>query len=315
MPLGTLDRNPPPLFRQGVSAFTQLALYSAFALFLMVADTRLGLTGPLRNVMATALLPVDHVLAWPGKLWGLMNDRFAGLDSALARERAAQVALLQQAERLGRMGQLEAENQRLRALLALRPAVTTPHQPAELLFEAADPYTRKVVIDRGSRHGVAPGSPVITEAGVYGQVSRVHLYTSEVTLVVDRDAAIPVINTRTQHRAAAFGGVAGGLMELQFVAANDDVRAGDALVTSGLDGVYPPGLAVASVLTVDRHGDGGFARITLAPAVKLDAARQVLVLEPINLHQPSREAALASAAASAASAPGKRGHTGREKRK
>ncbi|MFM2329596.1 MAG: hypothetical protein RLZZ494_1699 [Pseudomonadota bacterium] len=288
MPLGTVDRTPPPLFRQGISALTKLGLYSAAAIFLMVADTRLALTGPLRNVLVTALLPVQQVVAWPGGWVDKVATHFGGLERALAREKAAHLALAHQSLQEARLKELQRENDRLRTLLELRPSIQVKSLAAEVLYEAADPYSRKVIIDRGSQHGVVTGSPVITEAGVLGQVGRVYLLTSEVILLVDRDAAIPVLNARTGHRAAAFGGADPDLLELRFVAANDDVHVGDALTTSGVDGVYPAGLAVGKILTLDRRGDSGFARILLSPAVVPDSVRHALVLEPIGHQLPER---------------------------
>ncbi len=288
MPLGTVDRTPPPLFRQGISALTKLGLYSAAALFLMVADTRLALTGPLRNVLVTALLPVQQVVAWPGSWVDKVTTHFGGLERALAREKVAHLALAHQSLQEARLKELQRENDRLRTLLELRPSIQVKSLAAEVLYEAADPYSRKVIIDRGSQHGVVTGSPVITEAGVLGQVGRVYLLTSEVILLVDRDAAIPVLNARTGHRAAAFGGADPDLLELRFVAANDDVHVGDALTTSGVDGVYPAGLAVGKILTLDRRGDSGFARILLSPAVVPDSVRHALVLEPVGHQLPER---------------------------
>lgn len=291
MPLGTVDRTPPPLFRQGISALTKLGLYSAAAIFLMVADTRLALTGPLRNVLVTALLPVQQVVAWPGDWIDKVTTHFGGLERALAREKAAHLALAHQSLQEARLKELQRENDRLRTLLALRPSIQVKSLATEVLYEAADPYSRRVIIDRGSQHGVVTGSPVITEAGVLGQVGRVYLLTSEVILLVDRDAAIPVLNARTGHRAAAFGGADPDLLELRFVAANDDVHVGDALTTSGVDGVYPAGLAVGKILTLNRRGDSGFARILLSPAVVPDSVRHALVLEPVGRQLPERPAA------------------------
>jgi rod shape-determining protein MreC len=135
---------------------------------------------------------------------------------------------------------------------------------------------------------VALGSPVVNEAGVLGQVTRVYALTAEVTLLADKDAAIPVLNVRTQQRAAAFGGSPGGAMELRFTSANADVRNGDVLHTSGLDGIYPPGLPVAVVASVERRVESGFARILLAPAAAPDGVRFVLVLEPLAVQLPAR---------------------------
>ena len=164
------------------------------------------------------------------------------------------------------------------------------------MYEAADPFSRKVFIDRGATHGVVPGSPVINEAGVLGQVTQVYALNAEVTLLTDKDAAIPVLNTRTQQRSAAFGGGAGG-MELRFMSGNADVQVGDRLHTSGLDGVYPPGLPVAHVAGVERRGEAGFARITLAAAAQPDGVRHVLVLEPLALQLPPQPEAAPAAAA------------------
>jgi rod shape-determining protein MreC len=316
MPLGTLDRTPPPFFRQGPSALTKLVFFSALALLLMVADARWRVVDPLRAGLATALLPLQQVLAAPVQAWDAAGDYLRGLEQARAAEQAARAALAQQSERAVRAGQLAVENERLRALLALRPALVVRSTPAEILYEAADPYSRKVVIDRGTTQGVQRGAPVVNEAGVLGQVTRVHPLTAEVTLLTDRDAAIPVLNARTQQRSAAFGGAGGGAnpgMELRFMAGNADVQAGDLLLTSGIDGVYPPGLPVARVLAVERRADTGFARIALAPAAPPDGVRHVLVLEPTAAQlppPPAPETAAAGRGAGVAPATGSGGRPG-----
>ncbi|MEK8051663.1 rod shape-determining protein MreC [Ideonella sp. DXS22W] len=289
MSLGTIDRTPPPFFRQGPSALTKLVLCSALAVFLMAADTRFKLTRPLRAALATALLPVQQALKWPVRLADEAGGYLQGLDAARSAENAARVQLARQAERVARGDQLAQENARLRALLELRPALAVPSVSAEVLYEAADPYSRKLFIDRGERHGVTLGAPVVNEAGVLGQVTAVYPLSALVTLLTDRDAAIPVLNERTQQRSAAFGGAeGGGALELRFVAANADVKAGDRLLTSGIDGVYPPGLTVGTVTRVDRRADAGFARILLAPAAGIDGVRHLLVLQPTAQQMPPR---------------------------
>jgi rod shape-determining protein MreC len=288
MPLGTLDRTPPPFFRQGPSALTKLVFFSALALFLMVADSRFKFVEPMRATLAVALLPLQRAVAVPVEALQGGDDYLRGLRQALDGERAATARLATQAERALRAEQLAQENARLRALLELRGATPVRSYAAEVLYEAADPFSRKVFIDRGLTHGVAPGSPVINEAGVLGQVTHAYALTSEVTLLADKDAAIPVLNTRTQQRGAAFGGSGG--MELRFTSANADVQVGDALQTSGLDGIYPPGLPVARVVSVERRVESGFARIGLMPEANPDGVRHVLVLEPLAAQLPPRPA-------------------------
>jgi rod shape-determining protein MreC len=286
MPLGTIDRTPPPFFRQGPSALTKLVFFSALAFFLMVADTRFKLTEPVRAALATVLQPLQRALLMPVQLVAGGFEYLHGLNDALAGEQRAQQQLARQSERAQRVEQLQAENNRLRALLELRPSLPVRTLAAEILYDAPDPYSRKVVVDRGATQGVKLGSPVIDEAGVLGQVTRVYPLTSEVTLLVDKDSAIPLLNPRTQQRNAAYG--TGGGLELRFVAANADVQAGDSLTTSGVDGVYPPGLQVAKVTGVERRAEAGFARITLAPTALPDGVRHVLLLEPLSLQMPER---------------------------
>lgn len=288
MQLGTIDRSPPPFFRQGPTALTKLTFGAAFAVFLMVADTKFKLTQPLRAVVATALHPVQRTLLIPAQLWDAASDYAVGIQRAQASESGARRELARQAERSARVEQLLIENTRLRALLELRPSVTVRSQVAEVLYDAPDPFSRKVIIDRGTTQGVALGSPVISEAGVLGQVTRVYPLSSEVTLLTDKDAAIPVLNVRSQARSAAYGSGGSFGLELRFMAGNADVLVGDVLVTSGIDGVYPAGIAVAKVLSVERKADSGFARVLLTPAAAADGMRHVLLVEPVGLQLPPK---------------------------
>ncbi|WP_119156697.1 rod shape-determining protein MreC [Caldimonas tepidiphila] len=297
MPLGTLDRTPPPFFKQGPSALTRLMFFAALAFFLMVADARLHVTDPLRAAVSLVLHPLQQTLLVPVVAVRNGLSYLEGLDAARAAEAAALQRLAEQSARAARTEQLAQENAQLRALLGLRPAVRTESQVAEVLYDVPDPYTRRVLIDRGSQHEVQPGSPVIDDTGVLGQVTRVFPLSSEVTLLTDKDAAIPVLNTRTQVRGAAYGAAGGGgLMELRFVAASADVQQGDLLSTSGVDGVYPPGLGVARVLKVERRADSAFAKVLLTPLGNPDKARHVLVLHPVGMQLPPPEPAPAAAA-------------------
>ncbi len=291
MPMGTLDRSPPPFFRQGPSARTKLIFFSALAVFLMVADTRFRVAVPLREGLAIVLLPVQRALAVPVQLLGSGRDHLQGLEQAVASERRAQLLLAQMSEKAARAQQLGAENTQLRALLAMRPSIQVRSLAAEVMYEAADPYSRKLFIDAGKAQGVVLGAPVINHLGVIGQVTRVYALSSEATLLADKDAAIPVLNTRTQQRSAAFGGISGpsgAVMELRFMSGNADVQQGDVLHTSGVDGVYPPGLAVAKVVSVERRVESSFARVLLAPVAAADGVRHLLVLEPTSVQLPPR---------------------------
>jgi len=309
MPLGTLERDAPSLFRQGPSALSRLVFFCALALFLMVADARFGITQPLRAAVSAVLLPLQWLALQPVQASRQAMDYVESRNTAQQVEAAAKRSLVQQSLKANQVDQLMLENQRLRDLLALRQRVDTPARAAEVLYDAPDPYTRRVVIDQGLTQGIEPGSPVLDESGVLGQVTRVHPFLSEVTLLVDRDQAIPVLNTRTGVRSVAYGdptGQAGGGLELRFTPTSADVQEGDLLTTSGVDGVYPPGLPVAKVDRVERRVDSAFARIHGAPLAQTQGARHVLVLKPGAAELPQRPASHQPATA-ASGAAGKKG--------
>ena len=272
---------------------SKLTLFSAMALFLMVADVRFKVTQPLRVVVASALRPVQWAVMQP-IIWTQGGGQyFESLQSAQSNEALAQQKMGLLSQRANQVEQLTLENTRLRQLLTLRERIAAPSQAAQVLYDAADPYTRKVIIDKGLTAGLTAGSPVIDESGVLGQVTRVYPYVSEVTLVTDRDQAIPVLNTRTGVRGIAYGdgALSSGAMELRYMPANADVQVGDLLTTSGVDALYPPGLPVAQVERVERRSDSAFARIYCKPMAQANATAHVMVLTPVQTQVADRPAA------------------------
>lgn len=289
MPLGTLDRTPPAFFKQGPSAISKLLFFSALSVLLMVADVRFNVTQPLRATLAVALYPVQWLAMRPQALAQYSGEYFQSLQDAQADAKDVRQKLLQQAQRAAQVEQLTLENQQLRALLNLHERLNTVGFVAEVLYDAADPYTRKIIINKGMTDGVKPSAPVMDEHGILGQVTRVLPLVSEVTLVTDREHSIPVLNTRTGARGVAYGESGGApLMELRFMATNADIEVGDQLTTSGVDGVYPPGVPVGIVTKVERRAETAFARILCEPVGRVQGARHVMVIEPLTDQMPAR---------------------------
>ena len=314
MPLETLDRTPPPFFKQEPSALSRLMLLSTLALFLMVADARLHVVQPLRAAIATVLYPAQWLALQPVQMIQELAGYLTELKTARKTDSAARLKLAEQSQRAGQVEQLLLENARLRELLALRERVQVPAKMAQVLYDATDPYSRRVVIDKGQLQGIQPGSPVLDESGVLGQVTRVYPFGSEITLLIDREQVIPVVNTRTGTRSVAYGDPAlhGGMLELRYMSTAEDVKEGDLLATSGVDGVYPPGLPVARVASVDRRGDSSFSRIRCQPLARLQGVAHVMVLDPVGGLAPLGAAAVPAEAASApASRPGRAARGGR----
>jgi rod shape-determining protein MreC len=281
MALESLDRSPPPFFRVGFAPLTKLIFFSALSLLLVVGDKQLQFTKPLRAGLSTLILPIQWLVLQPGEALSAMGTYFQNLDQAQTNLKAAELKLLQQSVRSQQLDQLQIENQNLRQLMGLQSSMVVASQAAEVLFDVPDPYNQRIVIDRGQLKNVALGSPVIDAGGVVGQVTRVYPLTSEVTLLTDKDQSIPVLNSRTGARNITSGDVLAGLpmIELKFVPASADVKEGDLLTTSGIDGVYPAGLQVARISHIERRVDISFARIHASPLAELKG-RHVLILQP-----------------------------------
>jgi len=258
----------------------------------MVADARFRVMQPLRVALASVLYPVQWVALRPVVWVQSVGHYVTSIATAQAEQEEVRKKQSVQSQRANQVEQLDLENTRLRRLLGLRDRLQSNAMAAQVLYDAADPYSRKVIIDKGMADNVGLGAPVLDESGVLGQVTRVYPLVSEVTLITDRDHAIPVLNTRTGARGVAFGDVSAraDAMELRYMAANADVAPGDLLTTSGVDGVYPPGLPVARVEKVERRVDAVFARIYCTPLAAVSGAGYVLVLDPVAGQIPGRPA-------------------------
>ena len=149
---------------------------------------------------------------------------------------------------------------------------------AEILHVPRDPFNRKVMLDKGSQSGIQAGQVVVDDAGVVGQITRNYPWLSEVTLITDKDHSVPVQVVRNGLRSVVSGTGKEGALELRYVAVNTDIQEGDLLATSGIDGVYPPGLPVAVVSKIERNPTYVFARVTCTPAAGVGHNRQLIIL-------------------------------------
>ncbi len=283
-----MDRAPPPFFRQGLSADVRLVLFALAAIALLVMDARYRALEVVRSAVGTVLYPVQRALLAPRDAVSVMTDYAAGVsrlredNERLVRLEAANARSLQQGEHLA------AENAQLRKLLGMRERNSFRSTVAEVLYETGDPFTRRVVVDRGQQHGLQAGQPVLDAQGVIGQISRVLPLSSEVTLLTDRASTLPVEVRRNGVRAVAFGAGRADLVELRYLPAGVDLRTGDELFTSGLDGVFPAGLPVGRVVEV-RRGGSSFTVARVEPAAAVERSRMLLVLLEATGGRPSFE--------------------------
>lgn len=275
--MAVVNRPPPPFFNRGPAPLARLIFYVLLSLLLVVADLRLHVLEWARSGLELATYPLQRLAYAP--VQGI--EEGSGYLSSLVKLQQENQQLREQqlkaANLLLRQDHLELENQRLRALLDMKARQPVDSQIAEILYAARDPFSRKLILNRGSQQGVQEGQIVVDEQGVIGQVTRVYPLLSELTLISDQNQAVPVQVVRNGLRGVLFGSGDGNL-ELRFLDANADVKEDDLLVTSGLDGLYLPGLPVALVKQVDREAAYAFARIRCEPVAGVEHHGMVLIL-------------------------------------
>ncbi|MDO8438516.1 MAG: rod shape-determining protein MreC [Nitrosomonadaceae bacterium] len=270
----------PQFFRHGPGLLARLVFFALLSLLLMVIDTRFKYLPEIRQTIAVAIYPLQRLAHVPAAIYDQVSGLFVNRNPIDEIAHLRQQHLADQGQ-LQRLLALEAENAQLRNLLEAGQRAESKTTLAEILYIPHDPFSRKVILDKGSQNGIQPGQVVVDGAGVVGQITRVYPWLSEVTLITDKDHSVPVQLVRSGLRSMVSGTGEDGTLELRYLAANADIQHGDLLVTSGIDGIYPPGLPVALVSKIESNAAYAFARITCTPAAGVNRNRQVLILSPL----------------------------------
>ena len=274
-----IDHAPPPFFKRGPAPLALLTFYIAVSLAIFVVDLRLQSLELLRQSLSLVIDPVQRVAQTPGSLVDHVGQYLQGFRALQLENNQLKHAALNTAPDLQRLAQLEAENERLRKLLSVKEREKASGQVSQILYTARDPFSRKIIVDKGQQAGITAGQPAIDETGVVGQVTRVFPFSAEITLITDKDQVVPVQVVRTGQRSVVFG-LGNGQLELRYMPANADIQEGDLLVTSGLDGIYLPGFPVAKVINIERDSAYSFARIFCVPVAGVENFGEVMVLNP-----------------------------------
>lgn len=273
-----MEHSPPPFFKRGPAPLVRLAFFASLSIALLVLDARFKYTEALRSIIAVAAYPLQQVATAPGQFATRLAGFFA-TQSSLQKENAElRARLVAGAMDAQRYAATAAELAQLRRLVGAQERLELRATPVEVLYSGRDLFSRKLIVNKGATQGIRPGQAVVDETGVVGQVTRVHPMVSEVTQLIDKDQAIPVQVVRNGLRAVAFGSGSAGTLELRFMAANAEIQTGDKLVTSGIDGTYPAGLPVATVIRIERDAVSAFARIVCEPSAGVEKNRFLLAL-------------------------------------
>jgi len=273
-----MDHQPPPFFKRGPAPLARLSFYAALSLALVFVDSRFQTLEMLREGVSLFTHPIQQVAHSPVDFLEQAQDYFSSITRFREENASLKRRQLDDALALLRTRQLEVENERLRRLLEVKQRQPVNGRVSEILYAARDPFSHRVIVDKGQQDKIVAGQPVVDETGIVGQITRVFPFVSEVTLITDKDQAVPVQIVRNGLRSVIFG-LGNGQLELRFMPANADVQNGDLLVTSGLDGIFLAGLPVAKVVHIERDTSYSFARIYCEPVAGVESFGEVMVLD------------------------------------
>jgi rod shape-determining protein MreC len=270
----------PDLFSRGPALWARQVFYCALAMACITVDFRFHQLDALRNTVSVLLEPLQEVANIPGYLTQRLSESFESERALREENTALRLQLMQQADLAQQDQFIKQDLESLRTLTEMHPPNSSHHSVAEIIAMSRNPFVQKMIIGRGLAGEIKPGSPVISIAGLVGQVTRVSPLNSEVTLITDKNQALPVMVLRNGLRAIAYGTGENGTLSLPYVPVGADLQVGDVLVTSGLDGIYPPGLSVATLITVVRDPSSAFTHVSCVPNAAVSSTRYVLVLDP-----------------------------------
>lgn len=274
---------------------------------LMYFDHTSNTFQPLRDTISVAIEPLQAAAQLPASAWQFV-DRHLHRDQVLAENKELKQRLLLLRGQLQKLAALQAENDRIRALIQSPIASRSNTLIAEILDISPGPYRHVVTIDKGSPDGVAKGETVVDATGIMGQIIQTSFASSTAILITDANQGIPVEINRTGLQTIAQGTGKADTLSLPFLPANADVKAGDLLVSSGLGGRYPPNYPVAKVTRVTHPTGSDFLAVQATPTASMNHGREVLIVASGNRPEAQR------AHAANPAVPGSTTNTGKQPR-
>lgn len=259
----------------------RLVFFSVLSLLLLFVDARYRYLETSRAALSVVVAPIQKLATLPGVLWEQISNAYITQDaqhSLMAENEAFHSQHQNDAAQLLQLQSLRLENQQLRGLLELPLRNEFTSQVTEIIYADRDVFRRRVIVNKGASANIQAGQVVMDGEGIVGQVTRVYPWLSEVTLITEKDHAVPVQILRNGLRTILFGSGDTSQLSLRYMPVGADIQNDDVLVTSGIDGTYPAGVPVAKVTSIERDPAYPFAKVVCLPLAGVDRHRQLLIL-------------------------------------
>ena len=270
------------LFNKGPSLLSKLLLLTFISIILMGVDFRFHYLKEIRQLTNVFTKPLHAVLNLPNDIYNDTTQYFSNQSRLIHENETLKIDIDRLKGDLQRLDFIDQENDRLRNLLEVKNTHKFKTEAVSIIYSRFDPFNQKIIIDGGQNKDFQPGQPVIDALGLVGQISSVFPETSEVTLIIDKKMSVPIQIQRNGLRAITNGNGQNETISLSYLPNSVDVIKGDILKTSGIDTIYPEGIAVAEVLEINNNSKLLFAKIICKPISAIRSHSHVLVVTPIN---------------------------------
>ncbi len=270
------------LFNKGPSLLSKLLLLTFISILLMGIDFRFHYLKSIRQFTNVLTKPFHAVLDLPSDIYDFTTQYFSNQSHLIHENETLKLDMDRLKADLQRLDYVDQENDQLRNLLEVRNTHKFKTEAVSIIYSRFDPFNQKIIIDGGQNKDFQPGQPVIDALGLVGQISSVFPETSEVTLIIDKKMSVPIQIQRNGLRAITNGNGQNETISLSYLPNSVDVMKGDILKTSGIDTIYPEGIAVAEILEIKHDPKLPFAKIICKPISAIRNHSHVLVVTPIN---------------------------------
>ena len=270
------------LFNKGPSLLSKLLLLIFISILLMGIDFRFHYLKSIRQFTNVLTKPFHAVLNLPIDIYDFTTQYFSNQSHLIHENETLKLNIDALKADLQRLDYIDQENDQLRNLLEVRNTHKFKTEAVSIIYSRFDPFNQKIIIDGGQNKDFQPGQPVIDALGLVGQISSVFPETSEVTLIIDKKMSVPIQIQRNGLRAITNGNGQNETISLSYLPNSVDVMKGDILKTSGIDTIYPEGIAVAEILEIKHDPKLPFAKIICKPISAIRNHSHVLVVTPIN---------------------------------
>ena len=270
------------LFNKGPSLLSKLLLLTLVSIVLMGVDFRFHYLKNIRQTTNVLTKPFHAVLNLPSDLYDFTTQYFSNQSLLIHENETLKLDIDRLKADLQRLDFIDQENNQLKNLLEVKNARKFKTEAVSIIYSRFDPFSQKIIIDGGQNKGFQAGQPVIDALGLVGQISNVYPETSEVTLVIDKRMSVPIQIQRNGLRAITNGNGQNETISLSYLPNSVNIIKGDILKTSGIDTIYPEGIAVAEVLEINNNPKLPFAKIICKPISAIRSHSHVLVVTPVN---------------------------------